>query len=592
MKSEDVDQELAQAIDRESLRRIAGVRAYERGVGYFEGGRVGPLAAVDGAIEAEVSGNDVYRSRLWLAGKQLDYSCTCPVGADGAFCKHVVAVGLACLTPARGVASPAKPRRAVPKVDVRSHLETRSKEQLINLLLEQAETHESLRQRLFMDAASRPGRRVNLATFHKAIDSATSARGFISYGEIHGYARGIDEVTDSIERLLKNGDASAVIDLTEYALAAVERAMASVDDSDGTMGGILERLQAIHHAACVKAKPDQESLARRLFDWELRTDWDTFFGAAKTYADIFGEAGLRVYRERAKAAWSRVPALKPGDARSTASFAKRFRITSIMEALATEAGDLDALVAVKARDLSIPYSFLQIAEIYRAAKQRDLALEWAERGLRAFKGEQQDSRLREFLANEYHARARHDEAMALVWSAFTESPDLDWYRKLKTHAERSSQWDAWRNKALAHLRQLATPARPPPSARSRWAFNVGHVDRSTLVRIFLWEKDIDAAWAEAQAGGCSDALWMELAALRETEHPSEVLPIYQQQVERAVSGKSNQAYRDAVALLRKVRKMMVAMDNEKEFPRYLESVRAVHKAKRNFMKLIDHARWS
>lgn len=591
MKSEGLFQELAPAIDRETLRRMAGMRAYERGAGYFENGRVGPLVVVDGVIEAEVSGSDVYRARLWRTGKQLDYSCTCPVGTDGEFCKHVVALGLACLTPQRHVAPPAKPRRTAPKVNIRSHLESQSKEQLIDLLLEHAEINESLRQRLHTDAASRPGRRVNLATFHKAIDSATNAGGFVSYGEMHGYARGIDEVADSIERLAKTGDASAVIELTEYALAAVERAMESVDDSDGTMGGILDRLQAIHHAACVKAKPDQESLARRLFDWELRTDWDTFYGAAKTYADVFGEAGLRVYRERAKATWSRVPALKPGDSRGAASFVKRFRITSIMETLAIESGVLDALVAVKERDLSLPYSFLQIAEIYRDAKQRDLALEWAERGLREFKGERQDSRLREFLANEYHARKRHDEAMALVWAAFTESPDLDEYRKLKTHAERGSNWNAWRDKALAHLRQRATPARPPPAVRSRWAF-MGRADRSTLVRVFLWEKDVGAAWAEAQAGGCSDALWMELATLRETEHPGEVLAIYQQQVERTVSGKSNQAYRDTVALLRKVRRTMVSMGNNKEFPHYLESVRAAHKAKRNFVKLIDHARWS
>jgi hypothetical protein len=31
-------------------------------------------------------------------------------------------------------------------------------------------------------------------------------------------------------------------------------------------------------------------------------------------------------------------------------------------------------------------------------------------------------------------------------------------------------------------------------------------DRSELVRIFLWEKDVDSAWREAKSGGCSSDL--------------------------------------------------------------------------------------
>jgi hypothetical protein len=72
------------------------------------------------------------------------------------------------------------------------------------------------------------------------------------------------------------------------------RAIESVDDSDDAMGGILQRLQEIHHSACAKAASDPEGLATRLFEWELRTDWDTFFGAADTYADVLGEKGLAV----------------------------------------------------------------------------------------------------------------------------------------------------------------------------------------------------------------------------------------------------------------------------------------------------------
>ncbi len=49
--------------------------------------------------------------------------------------------------------------------------------------------------------------------------------------------------------------------------------------------------------------PIRRRLARRLFAWELCTDWDTFYGAAATYVNVLDEKGLAVYRELAEAEW-------------------------------------------------------------------------------------------------------------------------------------------------------------------------------------------------------------------------------------------------------------------------------------------------
>ena len=147
----------------------------------------------------------------------------------------------------------------------------------------------------------------------------------------------------------------------------------------------------------------------------------------------------------------KVPALRPGRD-DPEKYGKRFRITHIMETIARKTGDVEAVVAVKKRDLSLAYHYLQIAETYKGARRHDLALEWAERGVKAFP-ERTDSRLREFLAGEYHRRKRHDEAMALIWTEFTESPNLEQYRKLKAHAQRIDQWELWREKALEYLRE-------------------------------------------------------------------------------------------------------------------------------------------
>lgn len=296
--------------------------------------------------------------------------------------------------------------------------------------------------------------------------------------------------------------------------------------------------------------------------------------------------GLAVYQQLADAEWVKVPALKPGRDDSE-KYGKRFRITNIMETLARQTGDVEAIVAVKKRDLSLAYHYLQIAETYKSARQHDLALEWAERGVKAFP-ERTDSRLREFLAEEYHRRKRHDEAMALIWVEFTESPSLEQYKKLKAHAERVGHWEPSREKALDYLRTQIAGAKSERQ-RNRWPW-YHKADHSELVRIFLWEKDVETAWLEAQEGGCSNDLWLDLAAKREKEHPEEALPIYQRQIESTLDRKNNEAYREAIGRLRKVRELMVRLERNDECQNYLEKVRATHKPKRNFMKLLDHER--
>ena len=573
-------------LERNALRRIAGARSFERGEDYFLNGQVKALVEEAGSITAKVHGTQPYRVELWIEEDDLEYSCTCPVGADGEFCKHCVAVGLTWLEAGQSN-FPTKGRApaAVTMDDVRTYLSGQDKSVLVNMLVEHAMEDDRLRQRLLMKTAKKGAKGIDLISYRRAIDEAVEVDEFVNYRSAYQYASGIEEAINPVEELLKEGYADEVIELAEYALEAVEKAIGSVDDSDGNMGGILERLQDLHHRACKKTNPDAEALARRLFEWELRTGYDTFYGAAETYADVLGQKGLAVYRTLAEAEWDKVPALGPGRD-DPEKYGKRFRITHIMETIARKTGDVEAVVAVKKRDLSLAYHYLQIAETYKGARQHDLALEWAERGVKAFP-ERTDSRLREFLAGEYHRRKRHDEAMALIWAEFAESPILDQYKKLKAHAQRIDQWESWREKAVDYLRSEIDRAKDQHQRnRSLWYH---HADHSDLVRIFLWEKDEEAAWREAQKGGCSNDLWLELAAKRYKDHPEEALPIYQRQIEPTLDRKNNEAYAETIGLLQKVRDLMVRLERKDEFTDYLGKVRAAHKPKRNFMQLLDRA---
>jgi tetratricopeptide (TPR) repeat protein len=596
--------DLAQLLDRRSLRRLAGAKSFDRGTEYFADGRVRALTTHEASLAATVRGSQTYTAKLWLSHGEIDYACTCRFGADGEFCKHVVAAGLAWLegrlSPApvpstapagsprsRGVKRSKRRGAEVTMDDVREYLTKEPTGALVDMIIGEASENAHLRRRLLARAAKGTSRGLALDEYREAIDGATDPGDFVDWREMHSYSRGIEEVIQSVAELLRDGYPDEVIELTEHALLRVEESIERVDDSDGSMGMILETLRALHLAACRKARPDPEVLARRLFDRELHGEWDTFSGAAESYASVLGERGLEVYRRLAEAEWAKVPKLGPKD-RHTGSNGERFRITQIMESLARQAGDVDSLVAVKQRDLSSAYDYLEIAGSYRDAGRHDLALEWAERGVKAFP-DRTDSRLREFLADEYHRRRRHGDAMAIVWSRFAESPQLEEYRLLKKHADRTKGWAKWRPKALACVRESIAKAKAGSAHRAgHWATRA---DQSDLVRILLWERKVEDAWAEAIAGGCIESLWMELAAKRGKRHPADSLPIYQRQIEPTLRQKDNRAYRAAIGLLREVRRLMVRLGQASDFGPYLATIRAGHKAKRNFVKLLEHARW-
>ena len=48
------------------------------------------LAEEEGTVKAKVQGTRPYRVELWIEEGDLEYSCTCPVGADGEFWKQCV----------------------------------------------------------------------------------------------------------------------------------------------------------------------------------------------------------------------------------------------------------------------------------------------------------------------------------------------------------------------------------------------------------------------------------------------------------------------------------------------------------------------
>jgi uncharacterized Zn finger protein len=79
--------------------------------------------------------------------------------------------------------------------------------------------------------------------------------------------------------------------------------------------------------------------------------------------------------------------------------------------------------------------------------------------------------------------------------------------------------------------------------------------------------------------------------MREKDHPTDSLKIYQDRIGPKVNETNNQAYEQAVKWLKEVNKLMKQLGREAEFEDYLTALRVNYKIKRNFIKLLDSTKW-
>lgn len=575
---------LSELITKTTLRDMAGSRVFQRGEDYFADGAVQRLRAAAEKISAVVDGSETYRVDLWVEGNELDYGCTCPHAAEGNFCKHCVAVGLAWLAEHGKTEKSARSRKSKKRDDpwrmIREYLAEQPREALVELLLEVALRDDRLYQTLELQAGRSGGPGSEAKAFRRAITEATRVHGFIDWRRVGTFAGNLDLVVDGLAELLKPATAAILVELAEYGIERTENALLEIDDSSGSVGDVVFRLGALHLKACRMASPEAMDLAARLFRLETTLPFGLCRFDPLTYREVLGKEGMTRYRDLVEAEWRKI---KPRSKGENDFDGPRFKITNLMEKLAEADGDIEKLVEIKSRDLTSGYRYLEIAEILEKARQPDKALEWAERGLKAYP-ERTDNRLRDFLVETYLKRGRSDEAWQLTWVQFAERPSLEPYAKLKRVAGKLGIWPEQREIALAKVEELIAAQ---GNKVSRIYGRETQPNYSLRLEIALWEEDLDAAWAVTQRGICNRDLLIRLAGRLEGTRPEDAVHLYQRVIPTIVEQTNNSAYEEAVKLISKVGRLLRTVKLEERHRLYREELSARFKAKRNFIKLLN-----
>lgn len=547
--------------DLRSLRATAGDAVYARGEGYFRDGAVTIVSIQPGRVVAQVSGSEDYRTELNGGGVDIDGACSCRAFEDHGFCKHMVAAALAAnAMDETGADGPDATTR------IREHLKSRSVDALIDMILGLAEHDAALFRRLDLAASALQGDEKAIETrLRQAIDRATRMRGYIEYAEVAGWAEGVNDAINALDDLAASGHAGLVLNLAEHAIARIESAVAAIDDSDGDGGALLERARDLHLAACIAARPDPAKLARYLFEREVGHPYDTFYGSAGLYEEALGEAGLAEFRSLAEAAWNKLPA-RMGRKKAAADDldTERFRLLEILDGFAERDGDVEARIALRARDLSSPWRYQQLAQFCLDEGRPDEALKHAEEGMWIFEDEGLDRGLAIFVCELLSKKGRRDEAVALLWRLFESEASLDLYQRIAKLEGKS----AFR-RAVSLLK-----ARPTSAKRAAWGWS-----GDLLIHILTHEEAFDEAWATVRERGASMATKIDLAKASERFHPREALAAYAENVEELAN---RGLYPEAVKLI----KRMAKLQDAGEHASYVSALKMRHQRKRNFMKLL------
>ncbi|MFI6006594.1 SWIM zinc finger domain-containing protein [Streptomyces sp. NPDC051366] len=549
----------------EDLRRLAGARSFERGVGYVPA--VSRLEIGDETITATVDGSDAYEVELTEDEEgRLSGWCDCPYGQEGNFCKHCVAVGLAVLGQAESV--PQQRSAAASRTRLLDDwLESRTREELAALVREQLAGDRGLRRRLELRAATAgEDTAIVRERILGLLDTRSFARyGYVEYADARAYGQQAAEAVTALRTLTAGGRAADAVEVAREALRALGRTYGEIDDSDGLIGDVATGLAEAHLEACLSARPDPvetaEWLVHHLLDEENDiTDIDLF-----DYREALGEPGMTRAREMVVAAWQINPK----------AWTEKYLMERLLKA---DGGSVDALVAVHAADLAPNgHTHLVIARELEGAGRTAEALEWAERGLREAESDWgPDDELVAFACDRYARAGRLVDVVTIRRDVLRARPSLAAYRHLRTAARTAGSWEG--TERAGALEVLKASDRP---MKGRW------YGGSVLVDALMDDADLEAAWQAAADGYADQQQWLVLADRIRDKQPADALTVYLRWIEPLRKETGDRTYERMAELLLSARACHRTLGTESEFATYLGALRADQKRKRKLMATLD-----
>jgi tetratricopeptide (TPR) repeat protein len=547
-----------QPLSEDILHRAAGPAAYARGVAYHAERRVEMLALDHQRALARVRGSQTYQVELRSEQGRPRGFCDCRAFEGAGFCKHLVAVALA-VNQAAAQGAPPTDRLSV----ARRYLQGQGVDALVERLLRHAIRDAVLMDEIELDAAdAAEDDDALMARYRAAIDEACGMDSGLDWRGAGYVAEAIDRVLDRLEGLVAGGRPAMALKLLDHLFDEMEEAIEAVDDSDGEVTGALARAADLHLEACRQARPDSLALAGSLLEREMAESGHIFEGAAGTYAEILGPAGLAEHHRLAAEAWN------------AAGGKRSWSLKAILDGIAERSGDLEARIALRKDELKEPTGYIEIATLLVEAGREAEAVKWLEEALWCFE-DRPDERLHTLTADLLAGAGRLAEAEALLWAAFGRWPSIDLYKRIQRI---TAQAEPRTGRALGLLRARLGGSTPV----EHWSWPA-----VVILEIQVAEGLIDDAWETALAHDVGVMRLEQLADASAASHCRQAAMAYERLIEGRLKMGGAGNYDAAMSL---IKRRIATAPGKATQAAYLDDLAARHKAKRTFIARLDALR--
>lgn len=549
-------------ITPELLKRLAGDRAYARGLDYFHAGAVDQVRCGKRKTTAIVQGSRAYQVTLEHTSARLGGHCDCPASEGVDFCKHCVATALELerqqlLSAAMGEGSE--------EARVAAYLQSMDKASLESIALDLiAEDRQRLaRWALRAEAA---GGELKPAALKKRITKALPYRQLWGYPQVRSYFQAAEELLDEVFSLLPALPASEAIKLVEYGYARLNKALEKIDDSGGFRLLLESQLEEQLAAALNRLDvplSDKVGYLLGVVDWP--------YDVTPSMEALLDEATLaKAFFVEAHRLWEG----KPG--------AVSWQLSHLLEQQAEQDRDWSRLIAYRSAKASHFHEFATLVDLNLRLQDFAAAEHWLERMQAQAKGWQREA-CREKRVSILRARGDHRAAWDLQWTLFGASLEVKDYLILEELAEALGE-DPEHCATRAEALLLAHAQRKPT--------HFGDIPSEALMAFYLQRKAIDAAVKAAGEFPVVISQLLQVAKLAFECHPETAFGFYQRAILKIAEGNKKSSYEEVVGLLRQLQDhLRTLQDNalDEAFQRLLQQLRESQKRKRNLMKLLEQA---
>ncbi|SMX50017.1 DUF6880 family protein [Maliponia aquimaris] len=173
---------------------------------------------------------------------------------------------------------------------------------LADLLLDAVKGDAARQRRVRMALAAEQGPREAAADVRKRFAQIRKARSFLSWKTQRRLARELTDLVDAIDRRIAPEDAATAFDLLWALLHLAPGIHARTDDSNGTIGAVMDDAMDAIARLAPRLDMDAQGLADTVFDAIMDDGYGAFDHAVTALGGALGETGLAHLKARAEAA--------------------------------------------------------------------------------------------------------------------------------------------------------------------------------------------------------------------------------------------------------------------------------------------------